>query len=688
LLISVTSLFRDPEVHEYLKRVALPRLLEDRHPEDTLRVWVPGCSRGDEVYSIAMCLQEVVSEQAPSQRVEVFATDVNERAIEQARAGLFPASAAEQVSPERLQRFFSEVHGGYQVKRQLRELCVFARHDLTRDPPFSRLDLISCRNVLIYLSPTLQERVLKVFHYALKPTGYLLLGRSEALGRAANLFTEVEKGMRYYARRSSSTPLDADYRGSLSQAFETDSYRIDQLPSLPGSPFNHLEVQREADRVLLTRLAPVGVVVDETMQVLQFRGRTGLFLEPSPGGATQNLLSLVREGLLADLRSAIQEARAKDQPVRLEGLRVRSNHHYTRVNLEVIPLRVPRHRGRPLLVLFEQPQEVPPTKPLDSSDQAEVFRLQQELAATRDYLSSLTEQHDLANEDLKAANEEIQSANEELQSANEELQTAKEELQSTNEELTTLNEELCDRNLELARLNNDLNNLLGSINVPVIILGPDLKIRRFTPLAEKILHLRQGDVQRGIGDLTTFSIPNLEERIRDVIDHLYPQELEIQDRSGHWYSVRIRPYRTAENVIDGAVVAFVDIEPLKRLLEESRQTERRSRGLLEEVPQPLLVLDPQLQIIQVNRSFCGEFGVKAEDLEGQPILDVNPGGWVFGGLRGALESMRKGESREPALLSLSSGGRHWIVQLRPILASSPESPEALLLAFESRGRVT
>lgn len=676
LLISVTGLFRDPEVYDYLSTSVLPELLLQREPGQALRIWVPGCSRGDEVYSLAICVLEVLGEAGVLETpVQLFGTDINERAVDRARSGTFPEAIAEVLSEERLKRYFSPVEGGYQIRKQLRDLCTFARHDLTSDPPFSRLDLISCRNVLIYLGAPWQERILRVFHYALKPHGVLLLGPSEALGRVVDLYSEHDKRLRFYAKRPTITALEPEF--AVSPFVERPPPSIPLiLPSTGGGG----ELQREADRLTLARYAPAGVIVNERLDVVQFRGRTGQYLEPPPGNVTHNLLNLAREGLLADLRTAVHEALLADRPVRRSGIRVKTNGSYAEIELEVVPLHCAGFREKHLLVLFEpahsmipQPLLLPPGGP-----EGEVQRLQLELSATRDYLVSLTQQHDSANEDLKAAYEEIQSANEELQSTNEELETAKEELQSTNEELTTLNEELCDRNLELIRANNDLNNLLSSVNIPVMILGPDLSIRRFTSVAEKFLNVIPSDVGRGLGDLrTSTEIPDLEERIREVIDTLLPQEVEVQDRAGRWYSVRIRPYRTAENHIDGALVAFVDVDPLKRGLEAACEASLLANAVLDGLGQPLLVLSPDLRVLQANRAFHRMFATSRDEVEGRPLVEAARGELNLPEVRALLRAALDGGEAQ-------TGPIH--VNKRKLRASVRSIPQGVVLALEERAR--
>ena len=562
ILIGVTSFFRDPEVFEALAADILPALLQERAAGDPIRVWVAGCSTGEEAYSLAIMLFEAMPPTA-SCPVQIFATDVSETAIGHARIGIYPETIASEVSPERLRRFFVKTDGGYRVSKAVRDCCVFARQNLTRDPPFSRMDLISCRNVMIYLGPGLQRKVLSVFHYSLQPGGFLLLGNSETVGNHGDLFAVAVRIHKIYRKKVTPIRISVDFEPAPVRARAERTGMHDET-----NP--QTNVFREADRVALSRYAPPGVLINENMDVLQFRGRTSLFLEPPAGVASFNVLRMAREGLLAELRAAIHAARKSEGPVRREGIRVKTNGHSILVDVEVIPF-ITSGREHYQLVLFEEappePEE-PPAKGRKKSSPADarkVERLERELEATREYLQSIIEEQEAMNEELRSANEEIQSSNEELQSTNEELETAKEELQSSNEELTTLNEELATRNDELAQANNDLVNLLASIDLSIVMLDIHLRIRRFNPVAQRTLNLIASDVGRPISDLkTTLVLDDLEKVIGAVVENLEVREQEVQDRNGRWYSLRIRPYKTTDNKIDGAVLVLVDVDQLKR----------------------------------------------------------------------------------------------------------------------------
>jgi two-component system CheB/CheR fusion protein len=571
ILIHVTGFFRDPSVFSFLKKRVFPRIIRGRGPDDPIRLWVPGCSSGEEVYSIAIALMEFLAEHKAHYTIQIFGTDINMAALDRARMGFYPAGIAADVSVERLRRFFTKLDNGYRIQKSIREMCVFARQNVAVDPPFSNLDLISCRNLLIYLGQPLQRKVFPVFHYALRPTGYLILGASETTGSFGDLFILADKKNKIYNKKPTVT------RPAVTFGHPVPESKVEEplapAPSLQVGP-SIPEIQKQADRLVLTHFSPSGVVINRQMEVLQFRGRTGPYLEHSHGEANLNLLKMAREGLAIDLRATINKAVSKNSRARQDGVRVKTNDHFILVNIEVTPFVVPPAQERFLLVMFHpvSPPEdgagkkasVRKGRPPWSADTREMHRLREELAATRESLQAIIEEQEATNEELRSANEEIMSSNEELQSTNEELETAKEELQSTNEELTTLNDELENRNTELENVNNDLHNLLVSVNIPIVMVGPDLRIRRFTSVADRLFSIIPTDVGRSITDIRTkIDLPTLDKQISEVIDTLQTKEFEMRCHQGHWWSVRIRPYKTTDSKIDGAVIAFVDIEHQK-----------------------------------------------------------------------------------------------------------------------------
>ena len=567
LLIHVTRFFREPESFEALSKRVLPELLADAKPDVPIRVWVAGCATGEEAYSLAIVLLEYLEEHHGDSKIQIqiFGTDVSEAAIEFARHGLYPPGIVSDVSPERLRKFFTKSDGGYRITKSVRDLCVFARQDLTRDPPFSRLDLICCRNVLIYMDGTLQKKLLSLFHYALKPTGVLLLGHAESIGYNSELFTLMDKKQRIH-RKKPGASAGPELTVS-SPRFHRDVQGKPATDTRTGARF----VLSEANRIVLDKYAPPSVLVDANFHVVQFNGQTGLYLEPSPGEPSFHVLKLAREGLLHGLRTALQTAKKTRRASRKTGLRVRSGSVWHDVDVEVMPL---SHQNEMFyLVLFERKSHKAKsatvaskrTKKNGRADDHRVARLEEELAATREYLQSTIQEIEAANEELQSANEEILSSNEELQSTNEELDTAKEELQSSNEELNTVNDELHGRNEELTRVNGDLLNLLSSVQIAIVIVSNDLRIRRFTPMAEKLLNLIPTDVGRPITQISTnIEFPELSSVISETIDTVTPVERDVRDKQGHSYSLRIKPYKSADNRIDGAVIALFDVDAAKR----------------------------------------------------------------------------------------------------------------------------
>ncbi|MDR3590571.1 MAG: CheR family methyltransferase, partial [Negativicutes bacterium] len=607
-------------------------------PTASIRLWVPGCSTGEEAYSLAIALLEYLEENPVNRRVQIFATDINEAVIDKARAGIYPRTIVADISPARLSRFFVEVDHGYQVSKTIRDICVFARQDIGQDPPISRVDLISCRNVMIYFGPALHKRVFPIFHYALSPGGFLMLGASESIGVFSDLFNLVDKKHRVYTKKSVATPVVFDF-SAAQHAAAAQSRSADEPEGLGGGSW--LDVQKEADRIVLGRYAPAGVIINSRLDIIQFRGRTGVYLEPAAGTPSVNLLKMARDGLFAGLRAAVHQARKDNLLVKKEGLQVLRNGHSFQVNVEVIPINGSFPKGEYFLIVFRDADTrpvpdsaAPRTDCYEAAAADEILRLKQEVAATKEYLQSIIDQHEAANEDLRYANEEVQSSNEELQSMNEEMESAKEELQSTNEELMTLNEELATRNMELNHVNNDMINLLRSISLPVLILSSDLRIRRFNSVAEKVFNLIGADVGRPISNIKpNVNIPDLEQASLQVIETLNSTEQEVQDRWGHWYSMQIRPYRTSENRIDGVIITFADIDVIKNSLKAAQEARNYAEAIVETVRHPMLVLDADLHLKTANKAFYQTFRMTTGEAAGQSIFRIKSGQWDLPELR-------------------------------------------------------
>jgi two-component system CheB/CheR fusion protein len=576
LLINVTSFFRNPRVFDTLKSDVFPTLLGNRGPESAIRIWTPGCASGEETYSVAIALLEFLGDKASETPFQLFGTDVSESSVAKARSGSYPDNIQGDVSAERLRRFFSRSETGYRVSKTIRDRCIFAQHNLLNDPPFSQMDLLCCRNLLIYLEPPLQTRAISLFHYALRPGGYLMLGTSEGVGAATSMFTQEGRETKIFKKRATASHQLVTF--SLDRDSEDASHDL-RIPSkTTESVWNPLEVQKEFDRRLLTSYAPAAVFINDDLDILHSRGNVGLYLKIAPGRASHSILKMAREGLLFDLRNAVARAKKEKATVQKHNIQIKAGNgngnaaDSTRlVSIEVTPISMPNLKEQLFMVIFQESpreaaREAPPRsarRQKESPDSiGRIGKLEAELAATKEYLQSLIETQEAMNEELQSANEEILSSNEELQSTNEELETAKEELQSANEELTTLNDELRSRNIDVNQINNDLNNLLNSIDIAVIMVGNDLTIRRFTPRAQQIYGLISGDIGRPFFNVNpTIEMPPLQPLVLQVMSNLQTVEKEFTDSQGTRYQLRILPYR-AEDRIDGAVITLVNVSAL------------------------------------------------------------------------------------------------------------------------------
>lgn len=624
LLIHVTRFFREPKTFEVLKEQVFPKLVAEADASHALRVWVPGCATGEEPYSVAMALLECLGGSAHVP-VQIFATDLSETAIEHARVGVYDDRIVDDVSEERLQRHFVRLDGGYRISQQVRDMCVFARQDLTRDPPFSHLDLVICRNVLIYLGPKLQDRLIHTFHYALREGGHLMLGSSETPGHRDSLFEAVDKKNGLYVRNSAARPPNVDF------SFATRTRQPDQR-SAP-EPRGRRSRPTDVDRLLLDRYAPPSVLVNDELVILQARGGTSAYLQLPSGDVSLQLFKMAKQGLLHPLRAALQEASSQGVPVRREGVRVEVDEVEREIDVEVTPL-VRGGSERHFLVIFDErsPQlraASPVHRPSDGqADDERVSQLEQEVIATREHMNGIIHDLENTNEELQAANEEILSSNEELQSTNEELDTAKEELQSANEELNTVNDELHMRNQELSHVNGDLVNLVASVGIAIVMVDLDMRVRRFTKEAEEVFNLIGGDVGRPIAHIkANVEVPDLSDVMTDVIHSVTTVEREVCDREGRWYRMRVRPYKSLDNRIEGAVLVLMDIDALKRHEAETAAARDYAEAVVEMVRHPLVVLGTDLRVRSVNHAFADVFGQPKTRAEGRRIYDLYDGQW-------------------------------------------------------------
>ena len=647
LLIGVTDFFRDPDAFKALQEEAIVRLLSSKPPGAAIRAWVPGCSTGEEAYTIAMLMQERMEALKTNLKLVVFATDLDSTAVERARAGRYPSSIAADVSAERLKRFFTEEPGGgfYRINKLIRDILVFSEQDVIKDPPFSKLDLISCRNVLIYMGPALHKKLIPLFHYSLNPGGYLFLGTSESVGDNLALFSTLNRAAKLFQRKDDS-PLR---RVHLARLLPPAMDHVKAPPAPGGAQFRAL-----AERTLLKNYVPVGALVNDRGDILYLHGRTGRYLEPSPGEAGLNILKMARQGLRPGLTTALHKAVEKKEAVSFAGMRVKTNGDYSTVNIKVQPV-VDKADEPPLfLVQMEEAPEAPaeartPRGALTSKAaqartreiSAHAAALQKELQDKEEYLQSTSEELETSNEELKSANEEMQSINEEMQSTNEELETSKEELQSVNEELATVNAELHGKVSDLSQANNDMNNLLAGTGVGTIFVNHQLQILRFTPAITDVINLIASDVGRPIGDivanLTDYN--QMVEDIQRVLDTLVTAELEVKNTLGKWFILRIRPYRTLDNVIEGAVITFSDISEMKKAREVVQQSAalRRLAVVVTDSRDAILVQDLLGKILGWNPGATRLYGWSEAEALAMNIREIVPPA----GQREALEVVRQ-----------------------------------------------
>ena len=590
LLIGVTSFFRDPAAWDEIKERILPERLALTQPGEVLRAWVPACSTGEEAYSLAIVFAEVVGQlQLPhAVSLQIFATDLDADAIEQARSGVFPANIAADVSTERLNRYFTQTERGFRITNAIREMVVFAPQDLIMDPPFTKLDFLCCRNLLIYMTPELQQKMLLLFHYSLKSDGILFLGSAETVGNFSNLFEAVSRNERIYRR------LDSVATERTAQIPISTTLRDVPAPALPQAG-KETNIQLLAEKLLLARYAPPAVLTNERGEILFINARTGKYLEPAAGKANWNLFSMARPGLDYALSSHFSKAVRQGAPVTISNVAVGTNGGTQLVNVVIEPILPPSLLAGLVLVAFidvpvppevtksSKPQRRSVTRsPKIEELEEEIERLRIENQAARADMQSAQEELRSTNEEMQSANEEMQSVNEELQSTNEELTTSKEEMQSMNEELQTVNQELQSKVDALLRTNNDMRNLLDSTDIATLFLDDALRVRRFTPHTTQVFRLLEGDVNRPITDITTDLIyPELVEDIKGVVRTLIRVVKEIPTKDGRWFNMRILPYRTMDNIIDGVVLTFTDITIAKKLEAELRMTQLKLKAQIE-----------------------------------------------------------------------------------------------------------
>lgn len=636
LLISVTSFFRDAEAWASLDETAITQLVADRETGASIRVWVPACATGEEAYSVAMLLTERAEAARKQFDLKVFASDVLDDNLNAARAGVYPGSSVEMLSQERIRRFFEKLDGSYQVKKALRDLVVFARQDLLRDPPFSRMDLITCRNMLIYIKPEAQRRALRLFHFALREGGRLLLGSAETIGRADDLFETVSKKWRIYRRIGPTRHDIVDF--PLLGGHPAEQNRMDTLPSSEPSA----RVTETARRVLLERYAPASVLIDRKGRALYFHGETGDYLKQPSGEPTRDLLAMARDGLLTKLRGAMHAAFADKQETSFRA-QIRHADMARSVLVTLSPLPVSQQESALMLVTFEpESQEPVPAvrEPQEQGEHEASSALETELRSTRAELQAAIEQLESANEELKASNEEATSMNEELQSTNEELETSKEELQSFNEELHSVNSQLQHKISEADETSNDLANLLSGTEIATVFLDTDLRIKWFSPATKQLLELVLSDIGRPIGHFARkFADEKLLSDADAVLAKLTPIETEIRSDEGKWFLRRMLPYRTRDNRIVGLVVTFIDITDRRRATDAIDEARIYAEAIVATVRQPLVVLDGEMRVRSANQAFFVLSDLVPNKTRECYLYELGRGEWNIPELRRLLEEV-------------------------------------------------
>ncbi len=690
LLINVTNFFRDPDAFATLKKDILPKLFADKPEGYVFRTWVAGCASGEEAYSIAILLREFMDETQQTFKVQLYATDLDDDAIALARAGLYPPNIAADLTPERLRRFFVKEDAGYRVKKEVREMVVFAVQNVIKDPPFTKLDLLCCRNLMIYLEPELQHRLLPTFHYALKPGGVLFLSPSESIGNHPELFAALSRKWKFYRAVHSAAAARAVMAGSLAWTADS-SNKAPEEGVKKASETNFAELTR---RVLLQSYAPASVVTDLKGNLLFVHGDTGKYLRPAPGQASLNVVDMAREGLQLVLRAAL--IGAESTPTLNREVLVKTNGDFQPVSLSVRPLPGPGPEAGTglLLISFQDLPHTPPKKPPrgkrgTAGAPPRVEELERELSYTRENLQATIEEQQASNEELKSTNEEMQSTNEELQSTNEELETSKEELQSVNEELVTVNAELQAKIEQLAGMQNDMKNLLDNINVGTVFLDPHLHIRRFTREAARVYRLVATDVGRPLADIKSdLAGEDLLAEVRAVLDSLVPHERQVCTLNGACYLARIQPYRTLDNLIDGVVLTFNDIS--SRIAAEAAVQDARelAEAIVDTVREPLVVLDGDLRVVSASRSFYRRFATTPDHTAGRPLYELSNRQWDIPELREQLETvLPRDRSFEDFVVEHdfpAIGPRKMLLSARRIVGKGSAAP-LILLAMEEAG---
>jgi two-component system CheB/CheR fusion protein len=635
-LIGVTGFFRDPESFENLKSKVLPMLF-DQIPEDgTLRAWIPGCSTGEEVYSLAIVMQEALDTTPKRIHLQLFGTDIDSFAIDRARSGLYPASITADVSEKRLTRFFIKEGVFYHIRKEIRDYVVFSVQDLIKDPPFSRLHLLCCRNLLIYLDTQAQRKLLPLFHYTLRPEGILVLGSSETIGGYTNLYDVLDKKWKIFKRLE--VPQDLRQQIEFPSGLPKTETAPDGIKPILSDDLK-LDLSLITQKAVLDQFAPTALLVDGNGHILYIQGRTGKYLETPSGPPTNNILDMARQGLRIELSSALRAAKSSNQPVVRRRVSVMTDGNVQMFNLHVCPLQMPKQLSWRFLVVFEDiVNALAKSSATDAQGHWEhesnrIASLERELQNTRESHQTTIEELESSNEEIKSANEELQSSNEELQSTNEELESSKEELQSLNEELQTLNAELQSKVEELSAAHDDMRNLLNSTEIATIFVDNNMRVKRFTPEATVIVNLIQTDIGRPLQHVVSnLTYDGMVADLQAVLGHLIPRKVEVQTTSGDWFTMRIIPYRTTDNRIDGAVLTFSAINEQKQaqaILTATKNDIQQAWQLIRDIfdmnTDPMAVLDDQGELILANKAFARVMKVDEQNTQSADVLNIQNG---------------------------------------------------------------
>jgi two-component system CheB/CheR fusion protein len=620
LLIGVTSFFRDPEAFEILSEKGISSIISTKSSGDTIRVWIPGCSTGEEAYTLAILLDEAINAQKKDLRFQIFASDINEKAINSARLGIYPESHSSQISPARLKRYFQVESNSFRIKKEIRDKVIFATQNVINDPPFSKLDMISCRNLLIYINPTIQQKIFKIFNYALNPKGILFLGNSESLGESSDLFSTIDRKFKLFSNKAvnSVLPLEFDeyMTEPIKQKENTSSLKRNQL---------NVGIGEITEKLLLTKYAPACAIINKKGDAIYFSGNTEKYLKPLQGKASLNITELAREGLAVGLRNTIDKARKSNKEVESNNLMVKTNGIIQTLKLIVKPITQFELDENYFMVIFEDQNETEIANITSKNENknetfTEILALEQELNSTKEFLRSTIEELEGANQELKASFEELQSSNEELQSSNEELETSKEELQSMNEEMITVNNELQLKNNELAQSYGDMNNLLATTQIGTLFLDRELKIRRFTPSIVNIINIITSDIGRPMIDLSlNIQYTSFIKDIKKVMEQLEPIQRVVNGKDNLSYLVRIIPYLSSENSVNGVVITFVDITKEMEAAAKEKEVALKYKDLLKHTKSYIYKQDKQLKYIEF---FAFENGWLSEDIIGKNESDI------------------------------------------------------------------